>query len=118
MKKVFISTSIPYVNASPHLGHALELVQADVIARHHRLLGDRVFFLSGTDENSLKNVRSAENAGENVADFVYKNYLNFYNLKEVLNISFDDFICTIPDPSSLETNSPGKTLKAFFVSGR
>jgi methionyl-tRNA synthetase len=94
MKKVFISTSIPYVNASPHLGHALELVQADVIARHHRLLGDRVFFLSGTDENSLKNVRSAENAGENVADFVYKNYLNFYNLKEILNISFDDFIRT------------------------
>jgi methionyl-tRNA synthetase len=94
MKKVFISTSIPYVNASPHLGHALELVQADVIARYHRLLGDRVFFLSGTDENSLKNVRSAENAGENVADFVYKNYLNFYNLKEVLNISFDDFIRT------------------------
>lgn len=94
MKKVFISTSIPYVNASPHLGHALELVQADVIARYHRLLGDRVFFLSGTDENSLKNVRSAENAGENVADFVYKNYLNFYNLKEILNISFDDFIRT------------------------
>lgn len=94
MKKVFVSTSIPYVNASPHLGHALELVQADVIARHHRLLGDRVFFLSGTDENSLKNVRSAENAGENVADFVYKNYLNFYNLKKVLNISFDDFIRT------------------------
>ena len=94
MKKVFISTSIPYVNASPHLGHALELVQADVIARHHRLLGDRVFFLSGTDENSLKNVRSAENTGENVVDFVYKNYLNFYNLKEVLNISFDDFIRT------------------------
>ena len=94
MKKVFISTSIPYVNASPHLGHALELVQADVIARHHRLLGDRVFFLSGTDENSLKNVRSAENTGENVVDFVYKNYLNFYNLKEALNISFDDFIRT------------------------
>lgn len=94
MKKVFISTSIPYVNASPHLGHALELVQADVIARYHRLLGDRVFFLSGTDENSLKNVRSAENAGENVADFVYNNYLNFYNLKEILNISFNDFIRT------------------------
>ena len=94
MKKVFVSTSIPYVNASPHLGHALELVQADVIARHHRLLGDRVFFLSGTDENSLKNVRSAENTGENVVDFVYKNYLNFYNLKEALNISFDDFIRT------------------------
>lgn len=94
MKKVFVSTSIPFVNASPHLGHALEFVQADVIARHHRLLGDDVFFLSGTDENSLKNVRSATNAGEEVSDFVYKNYLNFYNLKDSLNISFDDFIRT------------------------
>jgi methionyl-tRNA synthetase len=94
MKKVFISTSIPYVNASPHLGHTLELIQADVIARYHRVIGDDVFFLSGTDENSLKNVRSAENAGEDVSDFVYKNYLNFYNLKDKLNISFDDFIRT------------------------
>ena len=94
MKKVFVSTSIPYVNASPHLGHVLELVQADVIARYHRLLGDRVFFLSGTDENSLKNVRSAENVGKNVSDFVYENYLIFLNLKELLNLTFDDFIRT------------------------
>jgi methionyl-tRNA synthetase len=42
MKKVFISTSIPYVNAAPHLGHALEFIQADVLARHHRLIGDEV----------------------------------------------------------------------------
>ncbi|MFA5228195.1 MAG: methionine--tRNA ligase [Candidatus Paceibacterota bacterium] len=94
MKKVFVSTSIPYVNAIPHLGHALELVQADVIARHHRILGDEVFFLSGTDENSLKNVRSAENAGEEVLAFVHKNYLAFLSLKELLNISNDDFIRT------------------------
>ncbi len=94
MKKIFVSTSIPFVNAAPHLGHALEFVQADVIARHHRKMGDDVFFLSGTDENSLKNVRSAENAGENITDFVYKNYLNFYSLKNNLNISTDDFIRT------------------------
>jgi len=94
MKKVFISTSIPYVNAAPHLGHALEFVQADVLARHHRIVGDQVFFLSGSDENSLKNVRSAEKAGISVVDLVTDNYKKFYELKDLLNISFDDFIRT------------------------
>ncbi|MDD4074224.1 MAG: methionine--tRNA ligase, partial [Candidatus Pacebacteria bacterium] len=94
MKNIFISSSIPFVNASPHLGHVLELVQADTVARYHRLLGDNVFFVSGTDENSLKNVQSAEKAGENVSDFVYKNYINFFQLKDLLNLTYDDFIRT------------------------
>jgi len=94
MKKLFISTSIPYVNAAPHLGHALEFVQADVLARHHRAKGDEVFFLSGSDENSLKNVRSAEKAGVPVIDLVTANFKKFFALKESLNISFDDFIRT------------------------
>jgi len=94
MKKIFISTSIPYVNASPHLGHALELVQADVLARSHRLMGDEVFFLSGSDENSLKNVRSAEKEGTDIREFVKKNYLKFFELKESLNLTLDDFIRT------------------------
>jgi methionyl-tRNA synthetase len=94
MKKVFISTSIPYVNAAPHLGHALEFIQADVLARRHRSLGDEVFFLSGSDENSLKNVRSAEKAGISVMDLVTNNFKKFFELKELLNISFDDFIRT------------------------
>jgi len=92
--KVFISTSIPYVNAAPHLGHALEFVQADVLARYHRTIGDQVFFLSGSDENSLKNVRSAEKAGISVTDLVNDNFKKFYELKDLLNISFDDFIRT------------------------
>lgn len=94
MNKVFISTSIPYVNAAPHLGHALEFVQADVLARHHRLIGDKVFFLSGSDENSLKNVRSAEKVGVSVMELVTDNFNKFYELKDLLNISFDDFIRT------------------------
>jgi methionyl-tRNA synthetase len=94
MKKIFISTSIPYVNAAPHLGHTLEFVQADVLARRHRLLGDKVFFLSGTDENSLKNVRSAEKAGVPVMDLVTDNFKKFLELKDLLNISLDDFIRT------------------------
>jgi methionyl-tRNA synthetase len=51
-KKVYVTTSIPYVNSKPHVGHALELIQADVIARHYRLTGHDVWFQTGTDENS------------------------------------------------------------------
>lgn len=94
MKKVFISTSIPYVNAAPHLGHALEFVQADVLARRHRSLNDDVFFLSGSDENSLKNVRSAEKLGIPVKQLVDDNAQKFFALKDSLNISLDDFIRT------------------------
>jgi len=72
MKKVFISTAIDYVNAMPHLGHALEKTQADVIARYCRSTGNEVFFLSGADENSLKNVQSAEKEGVSVKELVDK----------------------------------------------
>jgi methionyl-tRNA synthetase len=94
MKKIFVSTSIPYVNAAPHLGHALEYVEADVIARRHRLLGDSVFFLSGSDENSLKNVQSAEKMGMPVEDLVKENFNKFFQLKKSLNLSIDEFIRT------------------------
>ncbi len=96
-KTFFISTSIPYVNARPHLGHALEFVQADIIARYKRLLNEDVFFLSGTDDNALKNVRAAEAAGEPVADYVNKNAENFRSLLRDLTISNDDFIRTSTD---------------------
>lgn len=59
MKTYYVTTAIPYVNAAPHLGHALELVQADVLARHARLRGRPVRFLTGTDDNALKNVTAS-----------------------------------------------------------
>ena len=55
--KFYITTAIDYVNSLPHLGHALEKIQADVISRYHRYLGEEVLFLTGSDENSLKNVQ-------------------------------------------------------------
>lgn len=95
MKKAFyLSTTIPYVNATPHIGHALEFVQADARVRYERLLGKDVFFLSGSDENSLKNVQAAEKEGKSVEEFVAVHAEEFKNLKEILNISFDDFIRT------------------------
>lgn len=93
-KPIFITTAIDYVNAKPHLGHAFEKIQADVLARYNRLQGRDVLFLTGTDENSLKNVRAAEKAGLSVQDFVDKNAQIFYGLKDALNLSFDKFIRT------------------------
>lgn len=95
MKKIYITTAIDYVNSSPHVGHAVEKIQADVLARHYRQKKDHdVFFLSGVDENSLKNVLAAKKAGMETAEFVAKNSKEFSCLKEMLALSYDDFIYT------------------------
>jgi methionyl-tRNA synthetase len=95
--RFYVTTAIPYVNAAPHLGHALELVQADVLARHRRLRGQRVRFLTGTDDNAVKNVRAARAAGVPVGEFVKANAARFAALREPLALSFDDFIATSAD---------------------
>lgn len=89
--KFYLTTSIPYVNAAPHIGHALEFVQADVVARFHRLLKKDVALLSGGDENALKNVQAAEDAGEDVQAFVDRHTELFRQLAEKLNVLFDYF---------------------------
>jgi methionyl-tRNA synthetase len=98
MTRSYLTTTIPFVNARPHLGFALELVQADVLARHRRRRGDEVRFLTGTDENSLKNVLAAEAEGIAVQDLVDRNAAAFEGLREPLDLSFDDFIRTSSDP--------------------
>ena len=85
-KKFYITSAIPYVNAAPHIGHALEFVQADVIARYHRLLGEDVLLLSGGDENALKNVQAAKNAGTPVQEFIDQNTELFRQLAIKLGI--------------------------------
>ena len=97
-RRFYVTTSIPYVNGDPHLGHALEFVQADVLARHRRLRGADVRFLSGTDDNALSNVRAAEADGTPVAAFVARNADRFAALRDPLQLSFDDFIRTSADP--------------------
>ncbi|MER6127807.1 methionine--tRNA ligase [Streptomyces sp. NPDC001795] len=94
----YITTTIPYVNARPHLGFALELVQADTLARHRRHRGDHVRLLSGTDDNSLKNVLAAEAEGVDVQSLVDRNADAFAALRGPLALSFDDFIRTSSDP--------------------
>ena len=98
MTSSYITTTIPYVNARPHLGFALELVQADVLARYRRDLNEQVRLQAGTDDNSLKNVLAAQAAGIGVQEFVDANAAAFLGLAEPLSLSIDDIIRTSSDP--------------------
>jgi methionyl-tRNA synthetase len=96
-RRRYLTTAIPYVNAAPHIGFALEVVQADALARFYRQSGDDVRFQAGADENSLKNVQAADVAGVPVADLVERNAARFLALKDALDLSYDDFIRTSAD---------------------
>ncbi|MFA6973799.1 MAG: methionine--tRNA ligase [Parcubacteria group bacterium] len=92
--KFYITTTLPYVNAKPHIGFALEIIEADVLARFHRQPGDDVFFNTGTDEHGLKIFRKAEELGITVQKYCDDNAAEFSKLKETLNLSVDNFIRT------------------------
>ena len=94
MEKFYITTTLPYVNADPHIGFASEIVRADIIARYRRLLGDDVFFNTGTDEHGLKIYRKAQEQGIDTQDYVDNYAKKFDDLKEALNLSYDNFIRT------------------------
>ncbi len=93
----YITTAIPYVNAAPHIGFALELVQADCLARFHQAAGYDVRFQTGSDENSLKNVVAAEKAGVTARQLVAENAQLFVRLGNALNTRADGFIRTSAD---------------------
>ena len=93
-KKFFITTAVDYVNSRPHVGHAFEKVIADALARWHKQKGEKVFFLTGTDENAQKNVRAAKEKGISVKKFVDENSKVFVELCKVLNVEYDGFIRT------------------------
>jgi len=93
-EKFYITTSIMYTNSPPHIGFAFESIQADVIARYHRFLGEDVFFLTGTDEHGTKVAKAAEEAGKNPKEFVNEISKKVMELKEILNLSNNDFIRT------------------------
>ena len=91
MSKFYITTAIPYVNARPHIGHALEFVQTDAIRRFHKGKREETLLLSGGDENALKNVQAAEAEGTPIQEFVDKNSKLFEELAKKLNVQFDVF---------------------------
>lgn len=90
----YITTTLPYVNADPHIGFALEIIQADVIARYQALIGHDVFFNTGTDEHGIKIYRKAQEAGKDTQEYVDEYAKRFDRLKERLNLSYNNFIRT------------------------
>jgi len=92
--KYYITTTLPYVNAKPHIGFALEIVQADVLARHRRLCGDDVFFNFGTDEHGQKIYEKALEENKSPQTYVDEYAKKFEELKDALNLSYDNFIRT------------------------
>jgi len=98
MSKYYITTTLPYVNAKPHIGHALEFIQADALARYHKLKGDEVIFNTGTDEHGVKILNKAKEEGKEVQAYCDEYAEKFNALKESLNLSYTHFIRTT-DPN-------------------
>jgi len=94
MKKFYVTTAIDYVNAEPHIGHAYQKIVADVLSRWHKLKGEEVFFLTGTDEYGKKVQKAAESAGKKPKEFVDKISKKFKEAWKSLNIIPDRFIRT------------------------
>ena len=96
-KTFFITTAIDYTNSPPHIGHAYEKVLADVIARYHRLKGDKVFFLTGVDQHGQKVQQSAAKAGVPPAEFVKEITQKFVDLWKKLDVKYDEWAETTSD---------------------
>ena len=94
MGRFYATTPIYYVNDAPHIGHAYSTVTADALCRWHRLLGDEVFFLTGTDEHGLNVARKAEENGLSPQEQADRTSERFREAWKVLDISYDDFIRT------------------------
>ncbi len=88
-KPFYITTTLPYVNAEPHIGFAMEIIRADAIARYNKLLGREVFFNTGTDEHGMKLWEAAKKSGKDVKDYVDDFAESFRGLTSLLGISPD-----------------------------
>ena len=93
-KTFYITTTLPYVNAAPHIGFAKEIINADVIARYKRMNGFDVFFNTGTDEHGLKVYRKAQEEGKDTQKYVDEYAAIWSSLKNTLNLSNNNFIRT------------------------
>ena len=97
MKNIYITTAIPYVNGTPHIGHAMDYCLADVCARYHRMLGDNVRFQAGTDEHGNKIDLKARELGVPVQEYVDNNAKKFQEFIDKLGVEYTDFVRTTDD---------------------
>ncbi len=101
MKTFYITTTLPYINADPHLGFAKEIINADIIARYKRQRGYDVFFNTGSDEHGQKIYEKFSSPGIDPLTYCDDYSKRFFALKTTLNLSFDNFIRTT-DPEHIE----------------
>lgn len=85
-RSFYITTTLPYVNADPHIGHAMEVIRADAVARFRKLQGDDVFFNTGTDEHGLKIYQNAQKAGQKPEAYIAPYVQKFKDLIKILNL--------------------------------
>ena len=114
MGRFSLTTPIYYVNDAPHIGHAYTTVTADAVARWHRLLGDDVFFLTGTDEHGLKVAQAAEANGTTPQEWADRTVVRFQEAWKLLDISNDDFIRTT---EARHYAAVAKLLEACYAAG-
>lgn len=93
-EKFYITTAIPYANAEPHIGFALEILYADIMARFQKIIGKDVYFLTGTDEHGQKMIKTAKEKGRPVEELAAENSAKFSSLADRMNVSNNDFIRT------------------------
>jgi methionyl-tRNA synthetase len=93
-KSFYLTTTLPYVNSKPHIGFALEIIQADTIARYHASLGEEIFFNTGTDEHGKKIYEKAIEEGKDPQAYTDEYAAKFDGLKQSLNLSYNHFIRT------------------------
>lgn len=115
--KFYITTSIPYVNGDPHVGHAMEFIQADVLARYHRQLGEDVVFSTGADEHGGKILAAAKAAGTTPQKHVDLKSQTFVELCQQLDISYDRFIRTTDKVHEAGAKAIWKKLEPYIYKG-
>lgn len=103
MPRQYITTAIDFPNAAPHMGHVMEKIMADVLARWFRLRGDETRFQIGTDDHGIKMQRTAEKAGLHPSDLVKQNAPKFQQIFDRLDISYDVFVSTSLTKGHYET---------------
>jgi methionyl-tRNA synthetase len=120
-KKFYVTTPIYYPNDIPHVGHAYTTIAADILARWHKLKGEDVFFLTGTDENAKKVFLAAQKKGIPIKEFVDKLSGDFKNAWEKLSIDYSRFIRTTDENHVKEvikilekTHKKGDIYKGFY----
>ncbi len=117
MKKKYITTAIPYVNAKPHIGHAMDYLIADIWARYHRQHGMDVRYQVGTDEHGNKIAAKAEEAGLEPQAYVDQMVPNFETFLRALNIEYTDFIRTTDEHHKKASQYIWMKLKPYIYKG-